>query len=1189
MGPMTDHTSHQALSSYFSLHRRYCRSVNLERDLDKPGAVAGYIPTERSADALRRIFAAIAHPQSHRAWTMTGVYGTGKSAFVHYLLALCAPEKSQMRQAAVAIAHQAFPADSPELGAITASLPRRGLVRAATAGRREPLRYTIARALINGADSFWYGKKKADHIFRPLTDWRVELEEGKPTITDQEVLTLIKDLVSEAKTHLFLAIDELGKNLEFASHHQGVNDLYLLQQIAELTLKGEHQVYLLGILHQSFTGYSERLSAVEQSEWNKVQGRFEDILFVESPNQMVRLIGQAIDPSQADPILPAVQRGAGVWFDVLKETLNEYEISPQILENTYPLHPIAALVLPQLCVRYAQNDRSLFTFLTSDEPYALPQFLNTTTVQKQAIPTLQVHQIYDYFVESVGGLASRTNLQRWVEIQSLIQDARDQSSEVLRVLKTIGVLNLVTSAGNLRATPQLVALALCDRPNDPSEIKHWQKVIGHLQKRGLITHRRQLDELKIWEGSDFDVEAAIRAVLEKEKVPLAETLLAVHPLKPVVAQRHYTTTGNLRYFEQRYGDSRTNLKNLSCAASRFDGLVLYWLDTQGPEKQPEGDADRLPSETWDGKPLIIVRTAQLELLRSRAEELRSLQTIHKSAPELTNDGIAKKEVRHRLLEAERLLDETLVQAFDPANGNCQYWVGGQRRTIRSARAFQATLSEICDRTYPQGLILDNELINRHDLTSQGAKARRELIEAMLECSHQERLGLEGYGPEVTMYDSVLKASGIHRQWEGEWGFYPPVSPAVSPGGQAAPAPQTVLHSVWQAMEFFCLEAKHQQRSLDGLYQQLERPPFGVRQGVIPVLLAALLLHHVDDVGIYKDGTFIPVLGPEHFELLVKDPSRFSVKYFEMIGLRSQVFRELESILRSPQAKPSTGLRNASLLMVAKPLFSFVQKLPRYTLNTQQLSPEARQVLAVLQQAQEPDELLFVSLPAACGFEPITAEREDKTTAKAFRKRLVQCLHEIQTAYDALLSFCHTRLYEAFGVRREVNLREDLQVQAAPLVGQCIEPVLKRFILAAVDDRAADQAWLEALVMIVADKPPKSWSDDDRTRFELALSDLVRRFKNLEALLKDVEARGVGFTAKRLTLTEQDGTEVNQVIWVDADKEDVLERAVEKALALPELQGDSKLHQGFVAKLSERIFGNPQASDFTQPRPTRKQA
>ncbi|WP_181445654.1 hypothetical protein [Picosynechococcus sp. PCC 11901] len=58
-------------------------------------------------------------------------------------------------------------------------------------------------------------------------------------------------------------------------------------------------------------------------------------------------------------------------------------------------------------------------------------------------------------------MASRLNLQRWVEIQGLIEDAKDRSLDTIKLLKTIGVLNLVTATGKLRATSDL-AWALCD-------------------------------------------------------------------------------------------------------------------------------------------------------------------------------------------------------------------------------------------------------------------------------------------------------------------------------------------------------------------------------------------------------------------------------------------------------------------------------------------------------------------------------------------------------------------------------------------------------------------------------------------------------------------------------------------------------------------------------------------------------
>ena len=210
---------------------------------------------------------------------------------------------------------------------------------------------------------------------------------------------------------------------------------------------------------------------------------------------------------------------------------------------------------------------------------------------------------------------------------------------------------------------------------------------------------------------------------------------------------------------------------------------------------------------------------------------------------------------------------------------------------------------------------------------------------------------------------------------------------------------------------------------------------------------------------------------------------------------------------------------------------------------------------------------------ACGFHPIEiGATNDTSIAKQYRKKLVQCLHEIQTAYDTLLNDSKNHLYEAFGVRqKESNLREDLRTRASYLIGQCLEPVLKRFLIAAADDTTADQEWLEALVMIVADKPPKSWQDSDFTRFEIALSDLVRRFQNLEALQKEVQARGTGFEAQRITATEPNGQEINEVLWINETDKPFIDELIEEILGKSELKGNPKLQKAFAARLIKKVL------------------
>ena len=47
---------------------------------------------------------------------------------------------------------------------------------------------------------------------------------------------------------------------------------------------------------------------------------------------------------------------------------------------------------------------------------------------------------------------------------------------------------------------------MCDRPDNLKEIESWNRVVSELLEKGLITHRRQLNELLIWQGSDFNVD-----------------------------------------------------------------------------------------------------------------------------------------------------------------------------------------------------------------------------------------------------------------------------------------------------------------------------------------------------------------------------------------------------------------------------------------------------------------------------------------------------------------------------------------------------------------------------------------------------------------------------------------------------------------------------------------------------------
>ena len=1148
------------LSDYVSVKHRYSRSVNLERDIEIPDSVTGYIPTSRTIDAIERFLKALSLHNSVRAWTLTGSYGTGKSAFANYLTALCSPKGDQNQINAIQILKQTENSNSIQRQ-IKNKLSKSGLIRAVATAQREPIIRTVIRALNKGASIFWQNAKgRKPDVLNELNSLDSKARRGA-MIDNKHLIHVIEQLAHASKAGVLLIIDELGKNLEFSAQNQSLDDLYLLQQLAELpSNKNGHNIFIFGLLHQSFIDYSHGLASAQRNEWAKIQGRFEDIPFIESSDQMMRLIGHAIDQSSEGLFRSSVYRWAKRWQKALSGYDFYNHFSKEDLTSIYPLHPLSALVLPILCAKYSQNDRTLFTFLASGEPGSFNTYLRQAVFAKDNFPSFKLHKIYDYFVESAGmSFSLRPHFQRWVEIQSRLADASHLNPDVLLVLKTIGILNLVSTTGSLRASRKTVALAMCNDPDDNRELSHWNRIIDELLQKGFLIWRKRIDELRIWEGSDFDIEKELSDQVHILNVSLADLFNEYFPLKPLVVQRHSYQTGTLRYFERQYFDKIESLNSLNCKRPDSDGLICYWVGKQRDLKKLE----KIPGKTPNNHPVIIVCASELNVLKIACHEYVALKKVGAKSAQLQTDGVARREVGQRILYSQRLLEEALQRSFNIASGEVICYGLGEKIKFGSWSSFQNYLSHTCDNVYHKGPCIWNELINRRELTSQGSAARRKLIEAMLENTGQPRLGLVGNGPEYSVFESLLRGTGLYAEKEDGCEFSIPNKTDEG------------VHHVWKAIEDFCKSAKETPQNISLLYKILEAPPFGVKKGIVPILLLSVLLYHNEYISVYIDGTFIPVLGTEHFELLVIKPERFAVKFFEILGVRAEIFKELGKILSSSNpAKASANLRNSTILGIVKPLVRFIKRLPCYTLSTNsRITSMAKAVRKALLEAKEPDQLLFNALPQACGLPPIPGkESDEKTIVKTFGERLVQALSSLQTSYDDMLGHCQQLIKKAFAIRIDSNeFRGNLRYRAINLLSQVIEPRLKSFIFASAGKESDDKAWLECLLLIISNKPPRSWTDEDLVIFETKLSDIARRFMNLEALQKEISVPNEGIDVRRITVTYPDGNEIHQVLWIDRGNQANIDEMAQQIIEKYNLNDDANLKQAVTAALIERIF------------------
>ena len=123
--------------------------------------------------------------------------------------------------------------------------------------------------------------------------------------------------------------------------------------------------------------------------------------------------------------------------------------------EVFPFHPLTAFILPLLAQKLAQNERTVFTFLGSSETLGFQDLISHLDFPEMITP----HHIFDYFVNHQGSyIFDHLTHRRWIEVLNAIDRAGDQDEETVKILKTIGLLNIIGSIANLRSSNELLSI-----------------------------------------------------------------------------------------------------------------------------------------------------------------------------------------------------------------------------------------------------------------------------------------------------------------------------------------------------------------------------------------------------------------------------------------------------------------------------------------------------------------------------------------------------------------------------------------------------------------------------------------------------------------------------------------------------------------------------------------------------------
>ena len=1133
------------LADRISVVGRFARSANLERDAEHSEPLEGYVVTARAVDVIERVATKAATGSSGGAWTLTGPYGSGKSSLALLLGATLGPDSPTRR-----IAWRLLADASPEVESKIRQAhsihrtQKRGFHCGLVTASREPLRQTVLRAL-RSAVNRRYGtvttdiSRQAPKAVRILSRETTSEDVHRKRPSLAVVVEVAKHLAMDAP--LLLIIDEFGKNLE-AIRDGDDSDPYLLQQIAEAGQGAGLPIFVLTLQHLSFQDYLSSINGPSRREWAKVQGRFEDVPYVESPSQIRALIGTVFEISDQE-LRNRIRRWSSSLATRMR-SLGVHDLSDrEVVGSCYPLHPLAAMVLPELCSRYGQHERTLFSFLAGQAPASAASFLRRTDIPKRGyLPSLGLAEVYDYFVANgTSAVLSASESSRWTEIATRLRDIQGLTPCQDQLAKSIALLNLVSTGGAVRASRQV--LDLID--------KDAGKNLAVLQSRGVTTYRDFADEYRVWQGTDVDLSLRLDiARRQLQSQPLVEILSQVVPPSPVVAARHSAEHDVLRVFSRRYVEGGEEVEPLD-AFSPFDGEVL--LVVGSGRVMPRTTQELSGTET---KPVIAAIPDNVSAFDKAAREVAALASILDDSV-VRADWVARREMGERLAEANSALEHATSRSFDPTA--CRWFLLGAsgNEDLPTGRGSFA-LSAAADRAYSSTPRIHNEMLNRTAPTSQGAKARRMLLEAMISHGSELNLGLQGYGPEMAMYRAFLHETGLHGP--------------VSRDGTAAYCKPTdaSLQPAWEVVEGKFKLAKKHRINLNDVYAALLAPPIGMKAAVIPVFIMATMLVYKEEIAIYEHGTFKPLITPDVAERIVRNPNHFEIKHYaSSTGIRQQVIGVLAKHL---DVRPRFRKHRVSnVLSIVSHLVSIVRSLDNYTLQTKSLRPQTVKVREALQAAVEPDQLIFHTLPRALGFPPIPPEMECYESAHPYSQAVRLASDELVECHDRLLGRLNRFLLD-LGTQ---SSRDEITHQAAALEQKVLDPSIRPFIIALANDGAGSNVdWIKAIATVITKKAPTEWADDDVLRFQQELQHHFATFQRLVSLYAGDLGNGrQDLDALRLVLTSPDGREHVSIVRVEQNQREIICAALDEVLVnlSHHIGPRTRIHESILALIGERLM------------------
>lgn len=1109
----------QTLSDFVQVGRRFQKAVRVDADDAGNGALDGYVFSSSAAQILKQMAAQVAET-GQGAFTWTGPYGGGKSSLA-LLLAAFVGQDAKKRKAARTIVD----ADTAARVAKQLEVAGKGRVVVAVTGRRADAEAAIIDAAAQAAPSMKRGRGKG------ATD-------------------VLKELAGQPGGVLLL-IDEMGKFLEHAAKGEG--DVHFFQQLAEEASRSKGRLLVVGILHQAFDDYANKLARETRDEWAKVQGRFADIPLNIAVEEQIELISRAIevpdgkrpDAKQARAFATAMRRSRGEDFNTLASRL----------DRCWPLSPaVASLLGPISRRRFGQSQRSIFGFLNSGEPFGFQSFLRDTPEGDGAY---DLPRLWDYLrVNLEPSILASPDGHRWALAVDALErcEARGGDAEHVAVAKSIALIDLFKERSGMSASPALLEASLpWIKP------KRLGEVLDALAEWSIVIFKKHLGAYAIYAGSDFDIEGAVLEARAKMTGMDFGRLRSIAMLQPILAKRFYHRTGSLLWFDVDIAPLSSAVETIQ-GYKPTNGSTGLFLLLIGTESESDAKAKRVlnaASEVQRDFPFGIGWSHDNYSIRETAAELLALEMVRAGRSELSGDAVARREVGARIARVAAELEDRLREAFVSARWKTN--VTNVEAPAAGAASLNIMASLLADAWFDHSPVIHNELLNRLKPSSNANAAQKALLRAMIEHPTEERLGIQGYPAEGGLYAALLERPGLHRKDPDDPTAFRFLPPPPNNAGRLA--------GLWKCAEKTVRGRSGAQVSMADIFLKWKARPFGVRDGLLPVLGFAFLMSRLEHLSLYLDGVYQVRLTTMVTDRLMQDWDAVKIRWSELSDVQRSALSGLADVVAKYNGfDQEPACRAPTPLDIAKGLVRIVNDLPPWVLRTSTLPAAATQIRNLGKTANDPNKFLLDDLPSVAG-----EARDDPSKLTAFVKEGVKALVE---AYPSLMGGLEKAMLEELRVK-DLSPKSfaNIKTRAQTVLGLTGNLRLDAFAtrLMNYEFAASNLESIEGVATLAANKPTRDWHDRDADHARIELAALAQEFVKSEGF---AHVKGRKDSRLSLAIYSSDPSK-NAPVTAEADitTEEGLEVAAlaDEVLALLEKKGisrDAKL--GVIAEVGAKL-------------------